>query len=430
MSYALAAVLLAASAASAQVRLVPARLALAPRLAAPAVEMRVLGIPGPGVMPEHIAAVKVMAAALGQPVLIHGSRQTGVSHRTGLPFAKDTDLDLGIIGPPEDILKVERDMWDGKVPHARHEPMFSVPTVEDAVGRGHLVIAPPLPRATGDMGTLQKHARPWRTDEQLTKLAATPRSASDAFKFAVIGDAEPGRFWISRKMFGSPGVFWKLLKRADRSSSDFIFQLGDMVSRGTVAQFWSFIRGMIVSGTKTPYLTAIGNHDRHKPHGVTNDRVYRAVFGSTDYSFTRGGHKFVVVDSSAGRITAPQLEWLRRELNPSIPTVVFTHIPPAPLGEWTDWGSLKGAGGFKEGSRAFMDLMSSNKVARVYMGHIHGLGTLERGGVKYVLTGGGGSPLFPGPVKKRLHHWLSVEAGPDGLVETVHAADGSSFLLP
>jgi len=103
-----------------------------------------------------------------------------------------------------------------------------------------------------------------------------------------------------------------------------------------------------------------------------------------------------------------------------VPTVVFTHIPPAPLSEWTDWGALKGAGGFKEGSQAFMDLMTVNKVARVYMGHIHGLGTLERGG---------GSPLFPGPVKKKLPHWLSVEAGPNGLVETVHAADGSSFPL-
>jgi len=49
--------------------------------------------------------------------------------------------------------------------------------------------------------------------------------------------------------------------------------------------------------------------------------------------------------------------------------------------------------------------------------------------VKYVLTGGGGSPLYPGPVKQRLHHWLSVEAGPEGLVETVHAADGSTFPL-
>ena len=112
-----------------------------------------------------------------------------------------------------------------------------------------------------------------------------------------------------------------------------------------------------------------------------------------------------------------------------MPTVVFTHIPPAPLSEWTDWGALKGVGGFKEGSQAFMDLMAANKVARVYMGHIHGLGTLERGGVKYVLTGGGGSPLFPGPVKKKLHHWISVRAEPNELVETVHTADGSSFPL-
>lgn len=420
MSYALAAVLLAASAASAQVRLVPPRLALAPRLAAPSIDVRVLGVPGPGVTPAHIESVKAMALAVGQPIFIHGSRQTGVSHHTGLPFKPDTDLDLGVVGSPEDILKVERDMWDGKVPHAAHMPMFTVPSVEDAVGRGHLVVAPAGPRLM---------ANPYRTDEQLSKLVASPRAAGDSFKFSVIGDAEPGRFWISRKMFGSPGVFWKLLAKADKSGSDFILQLGDMVSRGTVANFVAFVRGLFSAAPSTPYLTVIGNHDRHKPHGITNDRVYRAVFGSTDYSFMRGGYKFVVVDSSAGRITAPQLEWLRRELSPGVPTVVFTHIPPAPLSEWTDWGRLKGAGGFKEGSSEFMELMSANKVARVYMGHIHGLGTLERGGVKYVLTGGGGSPLYPGPVKKRLHHWLSVEAGPAGLVEAVHAADGSSFLL-
>lgn len=198
-AYALAAVVTAAGAASAQVRLVPSRLALAPRLAAPAVEMRVLGVPGPGVTPAHIEAVKVMAAQVGSPILIHGSRQTGVSHRTGLPFKHDADLDLGVVGPP-----------------------------------GHLVIAPPVERLPGELGTLQKHAKPWRTDEQLSKLAATVRSREDSFKFAV--------------------------------------------SRGTIPNFWNFIKGLILSGTKTPYLTVIGNHDRHKPHGITNDRVYRGVY--------------------------------------------------------------------------------------------------------------------------------------------------------
>jgi hypothetical protein len=49
--------------------------------------------------------------------------------------------------------------------------------------------------------------------------------------------------------------------------------------------------------------------------------------------------------------------------------------------------------------------------------------------VRYVLTGGGGSPLYPGPVKERFHHFLTVDDGPDGLVETVHRSDGTSFVL-
>ncbi|PIR18529.1 MAG: hypothetical protein COV48_07030 [Elusimicrobia bacterium CG11_big_fil_rev_8_21_14_0_20_64_6] len=426
--HALAAVLTAAGAASAQVVVarvplsapsIVAPAALAPVFSAPSAALtppllgaRVLGVPGPGVTPAHIETARALAVRTGSPVVIHGSRQTGFSHHTGLPFAPDADLNMGTIGSLP---------WDG----ARR----GLPSIEDSIGRGHLVVTPPQRSLPGDLGTLQKHARHWRTDEQLSKLAASPRAPGDSFRFAVIGDAEPGRFWFSRRLFNSPGVFWRLLARADRSGSDFIFQLGDMVSRGTVGNFWPFIRGLFSVGPRTPLLTAIGNHDRHKPHGVTNDRVYRATFGSPDYSFTRGGWRFINVDSSAGRITPAQLKWLEGELDPAVPTVVFTHIPPAPLSEWTDWGRLKGAGGFKEGSASFMKLMAANKVARVYMGHIHGLGVLERDGVKYVLTGGGGSPLYPGPVKRRLHHWLSVEAGPEGLVETVHAADGSSFPL-
>lgn len=429
--YALAAVLTAAGAASAQVvvtRALPSAPSVSalsvPALAAPSIAdfplgpslfgLRVLGVPGPGLTPAHIEAAKALAVRTGEAVFIHGSRQTGFSYHTGLPFSPSADLNLGVIGP-------SHIPWDGKSARAA--------SIEDAVGRGHLVVAPAPLRLPRDLEALRHQARKWRTDEQLTKLAASPRSSGEKFRFAVIGDAEPGRFWFSRNLFNTPGVFWKLLARADRSGADFIFQLGDMVSRGTTFNFWTFIRGLFSVGPQTPYLTAIGNHDRHKPHGITNDRVYRAAFGSPDYAFDRGGRRFIVLDSSAGRVTPVQLAWLAGLLNPDVPTVVFTHIPPAPLSEWTDWGALKGAGGFKEGSEAFMRLMSANKVQRVYMGHIHGLGVLERGGVKYVLTGGGGSPLYPGPVKQRLHHWLSVEAGPGGLIETVHAADGSSFPL-
>ena len=276
-------------------------------------------------------------------------------------------------------------------------------------------------------------AEPFRTKTQLAKLAKTPRADGERYRFAVIGDAEPGRFWVWRKLFNrDQGAFWsKLLPRADRAGADFIMQLGDMVSRGVLRNFKAFFERLRAAAPSTPYLTVIGNHDRHSPHGITNSALYRSMFGRTNYAFERGGRRFVVVDNSSGRVSRRQLDWLHQQLAGDKPAVVFTHMPPAPLGEWTDFGT-KGSGGFREGADEFMALMSERKVARVYMGHVHGFGVLERDGVRYVLTGGGGSPLFPGPVPvyNRFHHYLTVDDGPDGLVETVHRSDGTSFRLP
>jgi hypothetical protein len=284
--------------------------------------------------------------------------------------------------------------------------------------------------AVAELEAVRRMAEPFRTGTQLAKLDRTPRAAGETYRFAVIGDAEPGRFWFSRALFNrAPDAFWKQLARADRSGADFILQLGDMVSRGVLRNFRAFFNKLNSAAPRTPYLTVIGNHDRHSPHGVSNSRLYRSLFGSTDYAFDRGGRRFVVLDNSAGRVTAEQLEWLRSVLPADKPAVVFTHIPPAPLREWTDFAGRKGAGGFREGADEFMRLMTERKVARVYMGHVHGLGVLIRGGVRYVLTGGGGSPLYPGPVKERFHHFLTVDDGPDGLVETVHRSDGTSFVL-
>jgi hypothetical protein len=50
-------------------------------------------------------------------------------------------------------------------------------------------------------------------------------------------------------------------------------------------------------------------------------------------------------------------------------------------------------------------------------------------GVTYVLSGGGGSPLYPSTSLARLHHYLEVEAGPEGVRETVRPLNGGSFPL-
>ncbi|MFI5349936.1 MAG: metallophosphoesterase, partial [Elusimicrobiota bacterium] len=200
-----------------------------------------------------------------------------------------------------------------------------------------------------DFKAVRNMASPFRTETQLAKLAASPRPAGP-LRFAVIGDAEPGRFWIWRKLYNRDrNAFWKMLPMADASGSEFIQQLGDMVSRGILRFFRPFFKGLLAAGVRTPYLTVIGNHDRHSPHGTTNSVLYRALFGETDYFFDRGGRRFVVLDNSAGEVSRGQLDWLRSVLSGAKSAVVFTHMPPAPLGEFTNF-IKKGSGGFRRGA--------------------------------------------------------------------------------
>ena len=42
--------------------------------------------------------VQELADETGVPIVIHGSRQTGVSIHTGEPFTPNSDLDLGVVG--------------------------------------------------------------------------------------------------------------------------------------------------------------------------------------------------------------------------------------------------------------------------------------------------------------------------------------------
>ncbi|MBI3550694.1 MAG: metallophosphoesterase [Elusimicrobia bacterium] len=277
---------------------------------------------------------------------------------------------------------------------------------------------------------LERLSAPLRTTRQLEMLASAPRMTGDEFEFAVLGDAEPGRFWFSRMLFNIPGVFERQVRMLQEHPIDFSMQLGDMVSRGIEQNYLRFFRQLSRAGLRKPYLTVIGNHDRHRPHGVTHSQVYRSCFGRNNYFFDHGGVRFVTVDSSASRVTAPQIKWLNLVLRTDLRKIVFTHIPPATLRCWTDFAGRRGIGGFKSGAAAFTETMAKHKVDRVFLGHIHGFGVQDCGGVRYVLSGGGGSPLFPSGVPDKLHHYIVVRVAPNAIRETVHSLDGGKFVVP
>ncbi len=276
---------------------------------------------------------------------------------------------------------------------------------------------------------LERLAAPWSTRAQLEKLSAQPRASADTVEFAVLGDAEPCRFTLLRLLFNRPEAFPRQVREIQRRPVEFSVQLGDMVSRGLPRYYDAFLRELAGLDIRRPYLTVCGNHDRSRPNGKSHSTLYRRLFGRANYHFDRGPARFIVLDSSAKRVSRAQLRWLKKVLDTPLRALVFTHMPPVPLGLWGG-GAAHEFGGFTRGAREFMDLMSERRVERVYMGHVHAFGVQDWGGVRYVLTGGGGSALFPSGSADRFHHYLTVSVGPDGVSERVHPLDGVPFAVP
>ncbi|MBI4347600.1 MAG: metallophosphoesterase [Elusimicrobia bacterium] len=277
----------------------------------------------------------------------------------------------------------------------------------------------------------------WSNGVQAARIL--PAAADETFRIVVIGDAEPGRFAWERVFRPGKDVFARQMAAAQRLAPRVVVQLGDFVSEGTVDQYRAHVR-YLDENVSAPYLTVAGNHDRSHPNGVGDKALYRAVFGSGDSVADVGGWRLVLLDTADRRMTAAQLAWLDRTLEGAERSLVFMHVPPAFLR-----GKLKADGFqakgwrddpdgyhpfmafFAQGSAEFGEIARRRRVSRVYVAHIHAFGWARHEGVPYVLTGGGGSPLYPLPPgypKHKFAHFLDVELSPTGVRETVQTLDG------
>lgn len=291
---------------------------------------------------------------------------------------------------------------------------------------------PPLGALTEVPADLAAAKAVWGTSAMMSRLAATPGGQGVAF--AVVGDGEPGRFpW--QRVFAPKDGFKRLLRLLQPRGPELVMQLGDFVSKGNAKNYRAYV-SLLVAEAKIPLFHIQGNHDRSAPNGEADKDLYRAVFGDGDYAFERGGWRFVAFDTADYAVTDAQLDWLDAALATDKPTLLFLHIPPVYLK-----GLIKSvvpeddekmmSGYFEGGSDRFREILARRRPKRVYMGHIHAFGTAELDGVKYVLTAGGGSPLYPLPPGypgyKRTHYlWVTASAG-GSVSETVHELGGRAF---
>jgi hypothetical protein len=245
--------------------------------------------------------------------------------------------------------------------------------------------------------------------------------------------------------FGDSGVGStaqrQLAARMGADSFDLALHTGD-VAYGTAdglggpsyTQYDDWVFGVYSSWLRSrPFYPSIGNHDDE----VGFARAYRDVFVLPDhgasptypdhakryYSFDYGPVHFVALDTELALIDPArrqaQLAWLEQDLTATTQPwrVVYFHRPPYSAGMHH--------GSSLDVRQAFAPVFERYRVQLVVSGHDH---DFERsipwreyvpggGAVTYIVTGGGGAPLYPvgtGPwtaASASVHHYLRGTVG-------------------
>lgn len=218
----------------------------------------------------------------------------------------------------------------------------------------------------------------------LAAAALAWASAAFGWSFGVVGDTRNDR----------NGVFPRILAAVAESDMEFLIHTGDLEYKGGAKSWEAFRRR--TAGFSKPLHVVIGNHE---VRGGTA-KEFAAFFGlpGSSYSFTHKNAHFVVLDNAGGRFPKGTLDWLDREFSRHPKSrngirffVLAMHAPPktdsiAPHGMDARYG---------EQSEKLRQILSSHKVDLVLCSHEHMHLVEEWNGIKVIVSGGGGAPMFP-----------------------------------
>jgi calcineurin-like phosphoesterase family protein len=172
-----------------------------------------------------------------------------------------------------------------------------------------------------------------------------------------------------------------------------------------------------------PLWATLGNHDVVAGHGAEQLRH----LGLPDLPYTRSLPGLQLLFLDANRVDGAQAAWLDTRLGepgPGLRTVVF-HQPA--------W-SCSRHDSSREVDRLWVPVIERHRVPLVLNGHDHNYQRfVSGGGVTYVVTGGGGRPLYPVDAcaagapervaKQVRHHFTAVEVRDGSLAVTAVAVD-------
>lgn len=253
----------------------------------------------------------------------------------------------------------------------------------------------------------------------------TSRNEDEKLTFQVYGDNRSDHA-------AHAAVVSQMRKR----KADFAIHTGDMVLSGGKPEEWNkffeiegpFLRDRCV-------YACIGNHelvDGGMPSFLRYFHPGMRGEPSLTYTVRWGSARFFFLNAFAQNLTTTDRAWLERELTDADaePGVrhrfIVMHQGPSSS------GPHGGGQFFDDGLRK---MLLSHKITMVFAGHDHLYERGVRDGLRYIVTGGGGAPLYPSKPEKSpptqaaesSHHFVSVDVDGDKITLTAIRKDGSTM---
>jgi acid phosphatase type 7 len=243
--------------------------------------------------------------------------------------------------------------------------------------------------------------------------------------FVVYGDSREG---------GADAV--RIAALAASLQPDLVLHTGDLVAHGSHVGAWrEFFAGAAPLVANVPLYPALGNHEVYKDRDAVQFRHFFALpDGGRErlyYQFRVGPAQFVVLDGN--HPTPAQTAWLGETLEAArraaVPHVfILVHAPPFSVGDHCGAARIQAE---------WVALFERYRVRAVFAGHDHAYERLERHGVRYFVSGGGGAPVYQerpscAPfdhaakrVYRPVHHLLRVRVDATTAEVTALASDGA-----
>jgi 3',5'-cyclic AMP phosphodiesterase CpdA len=232
--------------------------------------------------------------------------------------------------------------------------------------------------------------------------------------------ALPLTFGVYGDMRDGHDVHAKIAAQLLKAQPALVVSTGDYVRHGDNPEMWSRFQDITRSLRRIPYYPARGNHDLGP--------LYLKQFGlkKTYYVIDRGPVRFLFVDTNTILSDPEQMEWLEKTLADGKFRYRFVvqHHPPFTL-----------IAGREDTAQTFREklhpLYVKHRVTAVFCGHDHLFYQTIRDGVTYVVTGGGGAPLYDydesraerGDRHGKFYHYLLVTAEASRVTATVFDPD-------